>query len=224
MKDNIKVGDWIRHNYGGLNSIEIFKVGKIKDGRCYKEENSTMAESLDWGYTENCTKMTSQQCVNMDVWNDRIHRELSNDFTADEQIAQKEYNKHQCSDPNGKQWIDLCIDNLPDRFFTRDDIEIESMDYTLEYSKSSHTKPDLRHNIIYGLQNEVEYRYRLKPLESIKITRVMLYWLYESQSGKLVISTENMNTQKCVVRKFFDTFETNDYEILFDGSKVKIID
>ncbi len=69
---NIKVGDWVRHNYGRLNSIEIFKVGKIEDGKCYKEKESLMSETLDWGYIENCKKMTPEQMVYIDVWNERL--------------------------------------------------------------------------------------------------------------------------------------------------------
>jgi hypothetical protein len=54
-------------------------------------------------------------------------------------------------------WKDLDIDNLPDRFFTRDDIEIERKIETQYYLI---VKGDLRVNIIKGLLEGIKYRYR----------------------------------------------------------------
>ena len=98
-----------------------------------------------------------------------------------------------------KQWIDLCIDNLPDRFFTRDDIEIA---YGTVYGfalEKDYTDTKERPQIIEGIQEGIKYKYRIKQLESIRITREI--------AEKIGVVCINGNTYK--------------YK---DGRKVEIID
>ena len=57
---NIKVGDWVRHNYGGLNSIEIFKVGKVEGDKIYNQHGTTITQGSDYVYVENCRVMTPE--------------------------------------------------------------------------------------------------------------------------------------------------------------------
>ena len=77
------------------------------------------------------------------------------------------------------QWVDLDIDNLPDRFFTREDIEIEWFDdsgNTLLWKSCTDEK---RYESIEYIQDEnIKYRYRIKPLESIRITRELYNYLH----------------------------------------------
>ena len=68
----MKTGDWVRHNYGGLTSIEVFKIGKIIDDMIYNEYESIITQNSNYVYLENCTKLTPEQMVYMDVWNTRI--------------------------------------------------------------------------------------------------------------------------------------------------------
>ena len=63
-------------------------------------------------------------------------------------------------------WIDLDIDNLPDRFLTRDDIEMEC-----QQEGSWAWYPTDTCNKAYAVRNindGYKYRYRIKPLESIR--------------------------------------------------------
>jgi hypothetical protein len=73
MKD-IKIGDYVRHNYGHLSTIEIFKVGKIEDDKIYNEYGSVITQNRDYVYSENCTLMTAEQKLSSDIWNDRLSR------------------------------------------------------------------------------------------------------------------------------------------------------
>jgi hypothetical protein len=105
------------------------------------------------------------------------------------------------------KWIDLDIDNLPERFFTRDDIEIE-----LENDKGEPTywllvkyKVLERHNVIKNsVRFNCKYRYRLKPLKSMQITKKVLDYLIASSD---LITHGNS-------KGYFDK----------DGRKVEIID
>ena len=69
------------------------------------------------------------------------------------------------------QWIDLDIDNLPDRFFTRDDIKIEFQDKLTNWCWCVFGA--LRSNIIASIlvKEDCKYRYRIKPLDSIRINK-----------------------------------------------------
>jgi hypothetical protein len=115
--------------------------------------------------------VTAQEA--MDNMNDAI------DFTADPRDYIVEY--REMKDNVIISWKPLDIDSLPDRFFTRDDIEIEQ--YVMvcvdpgycgkiqEWVNCSNEKI-LRPHIITLLQERnVKYRYRLKELKRIRITR-----------------------------------------------------
>ena len=69
---------------------------------------------------------------------------------------------------NMNEWKDLDIDNLPDRFFTRDDIEIDHNDKDIEWLVVE--GKNNRHLIVGNIVKGYKYRYRLKPLEPIRIT------------------------------------------------------
>ena len=90
----------------------------------------------------------------------------------------KEMNKPKCHmvAPDGKQWIDLELYNLPDRFYTRDDMEIEykfpgSKEWEKDINELEH-KQYIRYDII---KNNAVYRYRIiEKKETIKIKSLVM--------------------------------------------------
>jgi hypothetical protein len=70
--NKIKVGDWVRHNYCNTPTIEIFKVGRIDADELYNYDESIITQNSNYVYLENCTKLTPEQMVSIDVWNERI--------------------------------------------------------------------------------------------------------------------------------------------------------
>ena len=74
----------------------------------------------------------------------------------------------------GEMFLPLDIDNLPDKFFTREDIEIENRWKEGEWFISDNSEPINRCYIIENIsrEKEFEYRYRIieKKLEPIRIT------------------------------------------------------
>lgn len=72
-----------------------------------------------------------------------------------------------------KEWKDLHIDNLPERFFTRDDIEFQ---FQFKCDGTWGT-PNLTHlKIIEKILNDGDkYRYRLKPLDINKEFNIALH-------------------------------------------------
>jgi hypothetical protein len=114
--------------------------------------------------------------------------------TGDEEIITTAYNSKAVRDladkinkdpryhmvaPDGKQWIDLDIDNLPSRFFTRDDIEIEWL-HSDKWCIANESRSIMISNV---LNYKIKYRYRLKPLESIKINDLMFKTLMSYHGG-----------------------------------------
>ena len=69
-------------------------------------------------------------------------------------------------------------------------------------------KGDPREKIIIGLLEGVKYRYRLKPLESIRITREMNDLIYYDNKDKVSKISWNMN----------------DEIVNFNGRKVEIVE
>jgi len=69
-------------------------------------------------------------------------------------------------------------------------------------------KGDPREKIIIGLLEGVKYRYRLKPLESIRITREMNDLIYYDNKDKISKISWNMN----------------DEIVNFNGRKVEIVE
>lgn len=89
--------------------------------------------------------------------------------------------------------IDLDIDNLPERFFTRDDIEIESRWKEGEWLPTSYSQVGVRGNIILEKQQDsrLEYRYRIQEKKPIQITRYIWHTiLYNPKSKELLDGRE----------------------------------
>ena len=76
------------------------------------------------------------------------------------------------------QWLDLDIDNLPEKFFTREDIEIER--YFVHQNSWNKFEVDAKVKLVVigNMLRGSEYRYRIKPLESIRITRELYNYLH----------------------------------------------
>lgn len=83
----------------------------------------------------------------------------------------------------GKQWIELDIDNLPERFFTRDDIEIETDCRCTTWEPTFYNKEN-RCEIIrtYIKCDDIKYRYRIIEKEPMRVDR----WTYELLMKQIV--------------------------------------
>jgi hypothetical protein len=67
----IKIGCWVRHNYGKLPTIEIFQVSRIDGDKLYNHDESIITQNSNYVYMENCKRLTPEQMVSIDVWNER---------------------------------------------------------------------------------------------------------------------------------------------------------
>jgi len=99
----------------------------------------------------------------------------------------------------GEMFLPLDIDNLPDKFFTREDIEIEVY-YTGDWGykenrnkwrKNADSKTEVVRLILET--TNLKYRYRIieKKLEPIRITEAGLKALYDTNTGELELSADN---------------------------------
>ena len=117
-----------------------------------------------------------------------------------------------------KVWQDLDIDNLPDRFFTRDDIEIEWL--RLKHDNAVYDiweiANEARHIMIGNIQKySTKYRYRLKPLESIRITRDIVKKYNIPVTEEIFEIPKEQQERNCGIL---------DNRFVIDGRKVEIID
>jgi hypothetical protein len=69
--NDIKIGDWVRHNYCKTPTLELFQVGRIDGDKIYNYDESIITQNSKYVYAENCTIMTAEQKVYMDVWNNK---------------------------------------------------------------------------------------------------------------------------------------------------------
>jgi hypothetical protein len=79
-------------------------------------------------------------------------------------------NRYHMVAPDGKQWIDLDIEDLttfPKDFFSNENIELETVSGAKTWVFTNHKRFDIIEQLLMGRK----YRYRLKELKRIRITR-----------------------------------------------------
>lgn len=110
------------------------------------------------------------------------------------------------------EWKKLEIGNIPSDFFVNDRYEIQIRHESWEMWKQSMVELKKRFEIIEHLQKiEYKYRYKLKPLESIRITNKMLTSLIDDYFLHAPVNKTR--------EQFIEMISTEN-----DGRKVEIID
>jgi hypothetical protein len=107
-------------------------------------------------------------------------------------------------------WIDLDIGNIPSDFFVNEGYEVEYMwdKGWMSFKKNINERSD----IIGNINNyDGEYRYRVKPLESMRVNQDVYDMIY----------------QETIKRERYDllraTLDDNTGMLILDGRKVEII-
>ena len=111
-------------------------------------------------------------------------------------------------------WKELEIGNIPSDFYTNEFLDIENRWKCGEWLQSNNIHVIDRWEIIKNLLTDknFEYRYRLKPLEPIRITRDLAGFLYDSDKLELEAYCDNA------------VFDDDNQLIECDGRPVEIID
>jgi hypothetical protein len=105
-------------------------------------------------------------------------------------------------------WKDLEIGNIPSDFFVNDRYEIERK-ITVIYHPI--LKGDSKSKIIYELELGAEYRYKLKDLESIRISQNVHDFIYIQLNKKDYVPNFDSKMSGLTIEEL-------------DGCKVEIID
>lgn len=124
-------------------------------------------------------------------------------------VSVEEIENNSCEEilrDSNNNWIDLNIDNLPERFFTRDDIEIELLDNLIAEKQwlPCLLSPCNRYRIIDLVQNkQAKYRYRIqKNKEPMRITQeVYNILLYSKERTTLNTSDPSYRGRQIIIIK-----------------------
>jgi len=115
-------------------------------------------------------------------------------------------------------WKDLDIADIPSDFFVNENYEVKlnmGIDASLKVWGEPFKSKDTVFAIVKALHLGIsEYRYRLKPLESIRITR-------ELSSFLTSFTSEELEEKGVDLSKFENTCS---FVHKFDGRKVEVID
>ena len=151
---------------------------------------------------------------------DKLHKKRSK--------ALRDHGTLLTKDKDGSEWINLDIDNLPERFFTRDDIEIDgqhpltSIWISLENYSEDARKGVLNLSKLWG----IKYRYRIiqEKKEPMKMNRKALWAIYKAETGKLAMQSTNKNAFRDLIFESFSKVDFTNIYVSFNGEKVEIID